>query len=114
MNHGKGWGKKPRFLKILILLFTVSVSMTVVPCHAVNSHGLFGEITAFSVSETETESEVRSVSGSEHEAVRSKGRNVFQIYFLLIALIVVFIWLDHVRELPVKETIVTLKIRMNN
>lgn len=114
MNHGKELGKKQCFLKILILLFSVSVSMTVVPCHAVNAHGLFGEVTASSVSETETESEIRSVSRADYEAVCSKGRNVFQIYFLLIALIVFSIRLDHARKLPIKETIVTLKIRMDN
>lgn len=114
MNHGKESGMKRCFLKILILIFSVSVSMTVVPCQVVYAHGLFGEITASSISETETESGIRFFSKADHEAVCAKGRNVFQIYFLLIALIVFSIRSDHARKLPAKETIVSLKIRMDN
>lgn len=105
---------KKLFFKIYILLFMVSVSMAVLPCQTVNAHGLFGEITASLVSESETEGEIRAVSRAERVTPHLKGENIFQIYFLLGVLTVVMSYLIYERRLPDRETIVKEKIRMND
>ena len=41
--------KKQWLIRLFIILFSVSVSVAVLPCGIINTHGLFGEITSSTI-----------------------------------------------------------------
>ncbi len=106
--------KKQRFLlRLFILHFTVSVSVTVIPCNSTNIIGLFGEIKSSTVTE----------NNQFHEALekqiymksrKNKGINIINIWYELWCSIVCMIFIKYLSRLPRGDTIITLKVRMNN
>ena len=47
----KTYRKYQVLLRLLIFLFTFSISVTVIPCGIINTHGLFGEVRSSMVTE---------------------------------------------------------------
>ncbi|MBR1856351.1 MAG: hypothetical protein IJ803_04690 [Oribacterium sp.] len=72
--------KKRWLLRLLILLFSVSVSATVLPSGIANVYGLFGEITSSAVIE-EKDSEIVDEKQIYELAKKVKGINVYNIWF---------------------------------
>ena len=106
--------KKYWVTRILFVLFSVSVSVAILPCEIINVHGLFGEITTYTVIEDKEQSIVNTRS-IEHEKNRTaNGVNIFNIWFeFLIAVICISLY-DNLENLPRGDTIVTLKVRMDD
>lgn len=49
--------KKQWLIRLFIILFSVSVSVAVLPCGIINTHGLFGEITSSTITSDDEYSE---------------------------------------------------------
>ena len=115
-----------------LFLFLIAVSTAVMPCVAVNSIGLFGEVKA-SVVTCEEKEEAAEVAAKryKHDArgirqmsVRTQrlsslleginGTNILSIWFVLFFAVLCFYYVQYRYRLPKEDTIVTLKVRMDN
>lgn len=99
--------------KLFIFLFSVSVSITVLPSGLLNTYGLFGEITSSTVTSDEDSkiSEERQVFENRKQV---KGVNVYNIWLEIWLCIICMIFAAYILRLPIGDTIITLKVRMNN
>ena len=99
--------------KLFIFLFSVSVSITVLPSGLLNTYGLFGEITSSTATRDEDSkiSEERQVFENRKQV---KGVNVYNIWFEIWLCIIYMIFSAYMLRLPRGDTIITLKVRMNN
>lgn len=99
--------------KLFIFLFSVSVSITVLPNGLINTYGLFGEITSSTATSDEDSkiSEERQVFENRKQV---KGVNVYNIWFEIWLCIIYMIFAAYMLRLPRGDTIITLKVRMNN
>lgn len=100
-------------LRLFLVLFTVSVSVTVIPSGIVTAYGLFGEAKTFVVTEEgeERAEEIGHVVKKERSA---KQDNLFNIWFVLEVLILCLIYTAYGIRLPGRDTIVALKVRMDD
>jgi hypothetical protein len=105
--------KKQWFIKLLILLFAVSVSTTVIPCEIINTHGLFGEIKSSAITE-DKETEKADVRQLYVRRQQIKGENIYNIWYEVWLCIICMIFIYYMFRLPRGDTIVTLKVRMDN
>ena len=106
--------KRHHFLmRLFILLFTVSVSVTVIPCNSINVIGLFGEIKSSSVINDNKiyEAKEKQVYIKSH---KNKGINIINIWYELRCSIVCMIFIMYLSRLPRGDTIITFKVRMDN
>jgi hypothetical protein len=105
--------KKQWFIRLLILLFTVSVSTTVIPCGIINTIGLFGEVKSSVVTE-DKETEKANVSQRFVKRQQAKGENIYNIWYEVWVCIICMILIFYMLRLPRGDTIVTLKVRMDD
>lgn len=106
--------KKYWILRLFFVLFTLSVSVAILPCGIINVHGLFGEVTTHVVVE-DKEQEIVSIKDVEHKKVQSvKGINVLNLWFEILITVVCISFCANLIKLPRGDTIVTLKVRMDN
>ena len=106
--------KKYGILRLFFVLFTISVSATILPCGIINVHGLFGEITAHVIVE-DKEQEIISIKNADYKKVQTeKGINILNIWFELLITVVCITFCANLIKLPRGDTIVTLKVRMDN
>ena len=105
--------KSQVLLRWFIFLFTVSVSVTVIPCSSIYALGLFGEVKSSAVTEDNSflEESKKEVYANSH---KYKGTNIFNIWFELWCIIVYMIFIMYMEKLPRGNTIITLKVRMDN
>lgn len=104
---------KKIFTKLFILLFGLSISIAVIPCGLVNSYGLFGEVNSSVVTQTkQAGTEEVSVLSEKHSSIR--GECIYNIWLEIAVIIICFILISYMLRLPRGETIVTLKVRMDN
>ena len=106
--------RKYLIIRLFFVLFTMSVSVAVLPSGIINVHGLFGEVTTAVVVEDEAQ-EIADIKFRYYEkAQKVKGINIINIWFeVLIEAVCISFWANLVR-LPRCDTIVTLKVRMDN
>lgn len=108
---------KSFLIKIFLILFTVSVSCTVLPYGYINTYGLFGQVTSVTVladKEKSIQNTVREISIKEHNVKRAKGINIFNAWFAISVFIVVMSYIKYRFRLPREDNIVTLKVRMDH
>jgi hypothetical protein len=105
--------KKQWLIRLLILLFTVSVSMTVISCGIINTIGLFGEVKSSIVTE-DKETEKANVRQVFVKRQQTKGKNIYNIWYEVWVCIICMIFVFYMLRLPREDTIVTLKVRMDN
>ena len=106
--------KRHWLVRLFILLFSVSVSVSVLPSNIINVHGLFGEVNTSVVTEdTEQATEEISVRRTQ-KAKQTKGINIFNSWFELAERIVCICFGVYCIRLPRGDTIITLKVRMDN
>lgn len=99
--------------RLFILLFTVSVSVTVLPCGIINTHGLFGEVTSSTVTDYEEDSSF--IENRVHEKRNQiQGINIYNLWFEIWICVVLIIFIQYMFRLPRGDTIVTFKVRMDN
>lgn len=106
-------GGKKLLVRIMITLFCLSVSMTVLPCGLISVHGLFGEVTSAVVTEHDRPGKEQLVSIAEKASV-VKGANIYNVWFVMAAMIIFLICISYMLKLPRGDTIVTLRVRMND
>lgn len=109
MDKRKYW-----VIRLFIVLFTMSVSVAVLPCGIINVHGLFGEVIASTVVE-DKDQEIVNIKSIYYEKIQKvKGINVLNIWFEILITVVCICFLTNLIRLPREDTIVTLKVRMDN
>lgn len=99
-------------MRLFILSFSISISVAIVPCGVVNVYGVLGEI--YSSVAIETENETLQVKTEVFKARKEKGINIFNIWCILWVMVVYISYVEYVIHLPRGDTIVTLKVRMDN
>lgn len=108
-------GKKKYWTtRLFFILFMMSVSVTILPCGIMNVHGLFGEVITSAVVE-DKEQEIGNIKSLGHEKVqRAKGVSFFNVWFdILIIVVCISFWANLVKH-PRGDTIVTLKVRIDD
>ena len=109
MDKRKNW-----IVSLFVILFTVSISVVVIPCGIANTHGLFGEITASTVTE-DKEREIENIKSQYRITIQAiKGINIFNIWFELMGFVICICCIAYLLKLPREDTIVTLKVRMDD
>ena len=104
--------KHSLFIHLFILLFTVSVSVTIFPCYDTYTSGLFGEVRSSVVSEDDNFLE--ELDKQDYVKSNNKGINIINIWYELWCIIVCMIFILYITRLPRGDTIVTLKVRMDH
>ena len=97
---------------LFILLFSVSVSVAIVPCGVVNLYGALGEV--YSSVTIEAEKETQLVKEEVSKARKEKGINAYIVWFLLCVIVLYIAFIEYSIRLPRGDTIVTLKVRMDH
>ena len=106
--------KKYWIIRLFFALFTMSVSLAILPCGIINVHGLFGEVTTYVVVE-DKEQEIVSNKDVDNIKVQTvKGINILNIWFELLIIVVCISFCANLIKLPRGDTIVTLKVRMDD
>lgn len=106
--------KKYWILRLFFVLFTMSVSVAILPCGIINVHGLFGEVTTYVVVE-DKEQEIVSIKDVDNIKVQTvKGINILNNWFELLIIVVCISFCANLIKLPRGDTIVTLKVRMDD
>ena len=105
--------KKEFLVRLFILLFTISASVTIISCSSIVAFGLFGEVKSSTVKEDDSfpEELKKQTITKTH---KSKGKNIINLWYELWYSIVCMIFVVYTDKLPGRTTIVSLKIRMNN
>lgn len=105
--------KQKLVVRLFIFLFSVSISVTVLPCGIINTHGLFGEITSSVVTDDKDSS-----TNQEYNLFETKKQikeiNIYNIWFEIWTFIILVKYAQYLFRLPREDTIVSLKVRMNN
>lgn len=105
--------KNKMFCKLFSIFFTLSVSLTVIPCGLINIHGLFGELKSTIVTE-DGQTGKEELASIAKQRLCVSGENIYNIWFVL-SVIVTYLIFDLYRlKLPQEKTIVTLKVRMDD
>ena len=99
-------------LRLFILLFSIAVSVAIVPCGVVNVYGALGEV--YSSVTIEAEKETQLVKEEVSKARKEKGINVYNVWFILFVTILYIAFVEYSIRLPRGDTIVSLKVRMDN
>jgi hypothetical protein len=101
-------------VRLFLVFFTISVSVAVLPCGIINVHGLFGEEITSTVVE-DKEQEVVNIKSIDHKKVHTaKGENIFNLWFEILIAVICISFCANLVKLPRGDTIVTLKVRMDN
>ena len=106
--------KKYWILRLFFMLFAMSVSAAILPCGIINVHGLFGEAAAYVIVE-DKEQEIVRIKDADHKKVQTvKGLNIPNIWFELLMTVVCISLCANLIQLPRRDTIITLKVRMDD
>ena len=106
--------KKYWILRLFFVLFTMSVSVAILPCGTINVHGLFGE-TITSTAVEDEEQEIVNVKSIRHEKIQTvKGTNILNAWFEILIAIIWTIFCANLIKLPRRDTLVISKVRMDN
>ena len=108
MKENKKW-----LIRLFIILFSASVSWAVLPCGIINTHGLFGEITSSTIINDEDNSSFQESRVFENRK-QIKGINIYNIWFDVWICVICMIFIQYRFRLPRENTIITLKVRMDN
>jgi hypothetical protein len=100
--------------RLFLIFFTISVSVAVLPCGIINARGLFREEITSTVVE-DKEQEIVNIKSIDHKkAHTAKGENILNVWFEILIEVVCISFCANLVKLPRKDTIVTLKVRMDN
>ena len=105
--------KKLWLIRLFIILFSISISVAILPCGIINAHGLFGELTSQAVAEDEDSSRYQESRVFENRK-HIKGTNIYNIWFETWICIICMVFIQYMFRLPREDTIITLKVRMDN
>ena len=106
--------KKYWMLRLFFALFTMSVSVAILPCGIINVHGLFGEVTTHVIVENKEQEIIGIKDIGQKKIQTAKGINFLNIWFELLITVVCISFCADLIKLPRGDTIVTLKVRMDD
>lgn len=99
--------KKYWIIRLFFVLFSMSVSIAILPCGIINVHALFGEVITSIVVE-DKEQEISNLKAIDIEKVQTeKGLNIFNMWFELLITVVCISFCANLVKLPRGDTIVT-------
>lgn len=101
-------------IRLFLVFFTISVSVAVIPCGMINVHGLFGEIVTSTAAEDKEQETVHIKSINYGKIQTIKGVNIFNSWFEVLMTVACIRFCINLIKLPRGDTIVTLKVRMDN
>ena len=107
MKNSRHW-----IIHLFIMLFTISILVAIVPCGVVNVYGALGEV--YSSVTVEAEKEAQFNKEEVSKARKVKGINVYNVWFILYVTVLYSAFVVYSIQLPRGDTIVTLKVRMDN
>ena len=99
-------------MRLFILLFSISVSVAIVPCGVVNIYGALGEV--YSSVTIEAEKETQLVRDEVSNIRKEKGIKLYNLWFALCVMVLCISYVEYAIRLPRGDTIVTLKVRIDN
>lgn len=106
--------KKYWIIRLFFVFFTLSVSIAILPCGTINIYGLFAEVTT-SVVVDDKDQEVAGIKTINQEKVKIiKNKNILNVWFEILIAVVCISFLANLAKLPRGETIVTLKVRIDD
>ena len=106
--------KRNNFLiQLSLILFVLSTPIVVVPSGIVSIYGLFGEM-YYSIAEEKEEITEEIASITVQNTQKARGLNVYNVWFEFLAIILSIYYGVYVIKLPREDTMVTLKVRMDN
>lgn len=100
-------------MRLFLLLFVLSATVPIISCSCVPSYGLFGELKSLVVVNEDKE-EISEISSKVTMRRKQKGKNIFNLWLIVLAYIVCLELLAHSTKLPKADTIIAKKVRMNN
>ena len=105
--------KRQFLMHLFILLFAVSASVAIIPCSTVYTLGLFGEVKASTVTEDSSflEELAKQIHSKTH---KNKGTTIINFWYELWCGILCMVFVVYMGKLPRGDTIITLKVRMDN
>ena len=101
-------------MRLAILCFMAQISASILYGGLIYYHGLFGELREAIVVHDNRSDEQEVLSQSTQKQRKEKGCNVYNLWFLLLAVLVCICYEVYCVKNPPLETIVELKVRMNN
>lgn len=104
--------KKQLLTRLFILLFSISISVAVIPCGLINIYGLFGEVKAQMITQDDENEIIERHIANKVEKL--KGINIFNKWYELWIMVVCLVFIVYCSRLPRRDTIVTLKVRMDD
>lgn len=102
---------KRLLMRLFIVFFTVSISATIIPSGIVISQGLFGEVKCVVVTKSEIEKEQYNLQ------LKHKVKAIvqaFNMWLLIIITILVLSFKIHSEKAPPHQTLVSIRVRMDN
>lgn len=107
--------KQQRLLKWILFLFTCSISFAVIPGTSAFTHGFFGETVLVSVSETKSQTMIQD-RFNKSDVLREKSLVKMEqnLWLILVIAILFLIYSHYPLQLPPFQTIVSLKVRMDD
>lgn len=104
--------KKQWLIRLFIILFSVSISVAVLPCGIISTHGLFGESISSAITNDDNSSFQESRVFENRKQI--KGINIYNIWFEVLIRVICMIYIQYMFRLPREDTIITFKVRMDN
>jgi hypothetical protein len=89
------------------------VSTTAIPCGIIYTIGLFGEVISSTVTE-DKETEKADVRQIFVKSQQTMGENIYNIWYEVWICIICLILIFYMFRLPREDTMVTLKVRMDD
>lgn len=99
-------------MRLFIMLFSISVSVAIIPCGIINVYGALGEV--YSSVTIEAEKETQYGKEEVSKVKKEKGVNAYNVWFILCVTVLYIAFVEYVIRLPRGDTIVSLKVRMDN
>lgn len=105
--------KKQWPVRLFVILFSVSVSLAVLPCGIINVYGLFGEQISSLITD-----DGNKVSYPQRQVFENrkqiKGINIYNRWFATWIGVLCTAFIQYMVRLPRGDTIITRKVRMDN
>ena len=105
--------KENFLLRRFLIFFTLSVSVAVIPCGIVTAYGIFGEARTFVVTE-EGSAGAEEVAPVVKSARAVRQARLYPVWLLVDVLILCRIHPACGMRLPDSDTLVAIKVRMND
>lgn len=106
--------RKHWIIRLFLVFFTLSVSVTVIPCGVINAYGLFGETTVSFIGEDKDKTIINETAKTINKNQKIKGINILNIWFELFVIVICSRFIGYLIKLSRGDTIVTLKVRMDS